>query len=274
MNIETLLVEGQELIALYGLKVIAGLAIFLIGKWLAKVVKSLVARMMSKSKTDPTIVGFTTNIVYVAMMVFVVLAALNQVGIQTTSFIAILGAAGLAIGLALQGSLSNFAAGFLMIAFRPFKAGDFVEAAGVSGTIEEISIFTTTMKTGDNKTIIIPNAKIYEGNIINYSCKDTRRVDLLVGVSYEASLDHVKKVLEELVKSESRVMAEPTHLIAVSELADNSVNLVVRVWVKTADYWAVHFALTEAIKNRFDVEGIGIPYPQRDIHVYEHKSES
>ncbi len=274
MNIEQIIQQAQDLVALYGLKVLAAIAIFIFGKWIARILKSVLIRVLKKSKTDPTIIGFVANIAYVALMVFVVLAALGQLGIQTTSFIAILGAAGLAIGLALQGSLSNFAAGFLMIAFRPFKVGDFIEGAGVAGTVEEISIFTTTLKTGDNKTIIIPNSKISDGNIINYSSKETRRVDLVVGVSYEAKLDHVKAVLEDLVKNEERIMTDPAHLIAVSELADNSVNLVVRAWVKSSDYWPVTFSLTENIKNRFDAEGIGIPYPQRDVHVYEHKSES
>jgi small conductance mechanosensitive channel len=274
VNIEQIIQQAQDLVALYGLKVLAAIAIFIFGKWIARILKSVLIRVLKKSKTDPTIIGFVANIAYVALMVFVVLAALGQLGIQTTSFIAILGAAGLAIGLALQGSLSNFAAGFLMIAFRPFKVGDFIEGAGVAGTVEEISIFTTTLKTGDNKTIIIPNSKISDGNIINYSSKETRRVDLVVGVSYEAKLDHVKAVLEDLVKNEERIMTDPAHLIAVSELADNSVNLVVRAWVKSSDYWPVTFSLTENIKNRFDAEGIGIPYPQRDVHVYEHKSES
>jgi small conductance mechanosensitive channel len=274
VNIEQIIQQAQDLVALYGLKVLAAIAIFIFGKWIARILKSVLIRVLKKSKTDPTIIGFVANIAYVALMVFVVLAALGQLGIQTTSFIAILGAAGLAIGLALQGSLSNFAAGFLMIAFRPFKVGDFIEGAGVAGTVEEISIFTTTLKTGDNKTIIIPNSKISDGNIINYSSKETRRVDLVVGVSYEAKLDHVKAVLEDLVKNEERIMSDPAHLIAVSELADNSVNLVVRAWVKSSDYWPVTFSLTENIKNRFDAEGIGIPYPQRDVHVYEHKSES
>jgi len=274
MDFSVIVDQAKQLLALYGLKIVAALAIFVIGSWVARRVKKLVVSLMTRSKTDPTLVGFTANIAHVAFMAFIVLAALNQLGIQTTSFVAIIGAAGLAIALSLQGSLSNFAAGFLMIAFRPFKVGDFIEGAGVAGTVVEISIFTTTLKTGDNKKIIVPNAKISEDNIINYSANETRRVDLLVGVSYEAALPHVKQVLEDIIKAESRVLAEPEYLIAVSELADNSVNLVVRAWVKTSDYWPVHFALTETIKNRFDEEGIGIPYPQRDIHVYEHKTES
>jgi len=271
MEYTVLIEKAQGLLALYGLKLVAAIAIFFIGKWLAKLLKKALISVLRKGQVDPTIIGFVSNIAFVVMLIMVVLAALGQLGIQTTSFIAILGAAGLAVGLALKDSLANFAAGFMLIAFRPFKVGDFIEAAGVSGSVEEITIFTTMLKTGDNKTIIIPNGKISESNIINYSAKPTRRVDLTVGVSYEASLPHVKSVLEELVANETRILKDPEHLIAVAELADNSVNLVVRCWVKTADYWPVMFALTEAVKNRFDDEGIGIPYPQRDIHLYEHK---
>ena len=272
MDVTGLLEKAQELLALYGLKLVAALAIFIIGKWVAKLVKKIVVKMMTKGKAEATIIGFVSNIAYFAMMAFVILAALGQLGIETTSFIAVLGAAGLAIGLALQGSLSNFAAGFLMIIFRPFKVGDFIEGAGVAGVVEEIAIFTTTMKTGDNKTIIIPNSSLANGNIVNYSAKETRRVDLTVGVSYDADLAQVKAILQELVEADERILKDPAHLIAVAELADNSVNLVVRSWVKTADYWGVMFALTEAVKLRFDQEGIGIPYPQRDVHLYEHKA--
>jgi small conductance mechanosensitive channel len=272
MDVAGLLEQAQGLLALYGLKLVAAIAIFIIGKWVAKIVKSVIAKMMNKGKTDPTVTGFVSNIAYVAMMAFVVLAALGQLGIETTSFIAILGAAGLAIGLALQGSLSNFAAGFLMIIFRPFKVGDFIEGAGVAGVVEEISIFTTTMKTGDNKTIIIPNSSLSNGNIINYSTKETRRVDLTVGVSYDADLKHVKDVLADLIAAEERILKDPAYLIAVTELGADSVNLVMRMWVKSGDYWPVMFAMTEAVKLRLDQEGIGIPYQQRDVHIYEHKA--
>ena len=272
MDLSNIIEQAEALLTLYGLKLLAAVAIFIIGKWVAKRLKVILAKMMAKGKTDPTIIGFTGNIAYVAMMAFVVLAALGQLGIQTTSFIAILGAAGLAIGLALQGSLSNFAAGFLMIIFRPFKVGDFIEGAGVAGVVEEISIFTTTMKTGDNKTIIVPNSSLSNGNIVNYSAKATRRVDLLVGVSYDADIKHVREVLEELIAAEERVLKDPAHLIAVSELGADSVNFAVRLWVNSSDYWPVMFAMNEAVKLRFDQEGIGIPYPQRDVHVYEHKA--
>ena len=263
---------GKELVITYGIKVLAAIAIFIIGKMIAKWVKKLVIKVMKKADVDQIIIGFTSSIAYIAMLAFVVVAALGQLGIQTTSFIAILGAAGLAIGLALQGSLANFAAGFLMIIFRPFKVGDVVEAAGVTGKVNAIHIFTTTLTTPDNKTIIIPNAKLGGDNIINYSTQATRRVDLTVGVSYDADLKEVRAILEDIVSKDARILSDPEHQIAVAELADNSVNFVVRVWVESADYWGVFFDTTEAVKVRLDQAGIGIPYPQRDVHVYEHKA--
>jgi small conductance mechanosensitive channel len=260
-------VQVQDVVAVWGLKVIAAIAIFIIGRWIAKGVRKGVRRMMEKTETDPIITGFVGSITYIALLAFVIIAALGQLGIQTTSFIAIIGAAGLAIGLALQGSLANFAAGFLMIMFRPFKVGDFIEGAGVAGVVESIQIFTTTMKTGDNKTIIIPNAKLSGDNIINYSAKPTRRVDMTVGVAYDADLSIVRDVLKDIISKESRIHSSPEPLIAVAELADSSVNFVVRVWTDTGDYWGVMFEMNETIKNRFDAEGIGIPFPQRDLHI-------
>jgi len=268
---EEIITLVQGYLAQYGLKVIAAIAIFIIGRIVAKWVRGLVERMLKKGNTDPMIIGFVSSLAYIGMIAFVVLAALGQLGIETTSFIAVLGAAGLAIGLALQGSLANFAAGFLMIVFRPFKVGDFIEGAGEAGVVEEIQMFTTTLRTGDNKTIIIPNAQLSNGNITNYSAKETRRVDLTVGAAYEADIKHVRKVLQEIIDADERIMDDPAPMIAVGELADNSVNFVVRVWVKTGDYWGVYFDTTEAVKVRFDEENIGIPYPQRDVHLYEHK---
>jgi small conductance mechanosensitive channel len=259
--------QSQELVTAWGLKVLAAIAIFIIGRWIAKAVRGGVRRMMNKGDVDPIVIGFVSSITYIALLAFVVIAALGQLGIQTTSFIAILGAAGLAVGLALQGSLANFAAGFLMIIFRPFKVGDFIEGAGVAGVVEAIHIFTTTLKTGDNKIIIIPNAKLSGDNITNYSAQETRRVDMTVGVAYDADLSVVRDVLNDIISKEERAMKDPAPLVAVAELADNSVNFVVRVWTKTGDYWGVKFDMTETIKNRFDAEGIGIPFPQRDIHI-------
>lgn len=259
--------QVQDIVAVWGLKVIAAIAIFIIGRWVAKGVRTGVRRMMGKADVDPIIMGFIGSITYIALLAFVIIAALGQLGIQTTSFIAILGAAGLAIGLALQGSLANFAAGFLMIMFRPFKVGDFIEGAGVAGVVDTIQIFTTTLRTGDNKTIIIPNAKLSGDNIINYSAQTRRRVDMTVGVAYDANLSKVRDVLKDIISKESRVHSDPEPLIVVGELADNSVNFVVRVWTDTGDYWGVKFSMTETIKNRFDEEGIGIPFPQRDLHI-------
>lgn len=271
-NLADLIPKIQELVAVYGLKLIAAIAIFIIGRILARWLRGLVARMMEKADVDPMIIGFVTNLAYTGLLVFVVIAALGQLGIQTTSIIAVIGAAGLAIGLALQGSLANFAAGFLMIVFRPFKVGDFIEGAGTAGSVKDIQMFTTTLMTPDNKTIIIPNAKLSGDNIINYSSAPTRRVDLTVGVAYDADIKHVKGVLEDIVAQDSRVLKDPPHKIAVAELADNSVNFTVRMWVNSGDYWGVYFDTTEIVKLRFDEEGIGIPYPQRDVHIYDHKA--
>ena len=271
-NTAQLLQAGMDLLMQYGPKLLAAIIIFYVGKLLSKWLKRLVIRMMTKASVDPLIVSFTSSLVYMAMMVFVVVATLGQVGIQTTSFIAILGAAGLAIGLALQGSLSNFAAGFLLIIFRPFKVGDVIEAAGVTGKVDEIQIFTTTLKTPDNKTIIVPNAKLSGDNIINYSTQKTRRVDMVVGVSYDADLKEVRAILNDIVNKDERILKDPEPLIVVGELADSSVNFFVRVWVNSADYWGVYFDANETVKLRMDEAGIGIPYPQRDVHLYEHKA--
>jgi small conductance mechanosensitive channel len=266
-DVSRLWIQVQDIVTVWGLKVIAALAIFIIGRWIAMLVRRVVRRVMERAKVESIIIGFVSSIAYIALLAFVVIAALGQLGIQTTSFIAILGAAGLAIGLALQGSLANFAAGFLMIIFRPFKVGDFIEGAGVAGIVEEIQIFTTTLKTPDNKIIIVPNAKLSGDNITNYSALETRRVDMTVGVAYDADLSHVKKVLNNIITQDGRILSDPASQVVVAELADSSVNFIVRVWTKTADYWAVKCDLTETIKNRFDAEGIGIPFPQREIHI-------
>jgi len=268
---EGLISNVWELLTIYGLKVIAAIVVFVVGRWIAKGLTTFAEKVMNKRQVDPTIVSFVGNMTYIALLVFVVLAALGQLGIQTTSFIAIIGAAGLAIGLALQGSLANFAAGFLMIIFRPFKVGDYIEGAGVGGTVEVIQIFTTQLKTPDNKTVIIPNAALTAGNITNYSAKGTRRVDLVFGIGYGDDIDHAKKVIMDVLAKEERILKDPATTIGVVELADSSVNFAVRPWVKADDYWSVYFNLTENIKKNFDSQGISIPFPQRDVHMYEHK---
>jgi small conductance mechanosensitive channel len=249
--------------------IIIAAAILFGGIWLAKQIKKYVVLMMERRNVDALLASFSSNIVYVALVAFVVIAALSQLGIQTTSFIAIIGAAGLAIGLALQSSLSNFASGVMIIAFRPFKVGDFIEAGGVAGVVEGIQIFSTQMRTGDNKAIIIPNANITDSNITNYSAKDTRRVDMVFGIGYDDDIKKAKDVLIELINDDDRILKDPEAVVAVSELADSSVNFVVRPWVKSADYWGVMFDFTEAVKLRFDKEGISIPYPQQDLHLHK-----
>ena len=268
---ESTLQNIYGLVVVYGIKVIAALAIFIIGRWVAKGFRNLTTRLMNKRDVDPTITGFVANLTYIALLAFVIIAALGQLGIQTTSFIAILGAAGLAIGLALQGSLSNFAAGFLMIIFKPFKVGDFVEAAGVAGTVEAIQIFTTTLKTPDNKTVIIPNSSVTSDNIVNWTVKGTRRVDMVFGIGYDDDIDKAKQILSDVIGKDERILKDPPLQIAVSELADSSVNFVVRPWVNIADYWGVYFDAMENVKKAFDAAGVSIPYPQQDVHMYEHK---
>jgi small conductance mechanosensitive channel len=272
MEVQQLIAKGYELGAEFGVNILAALAIFIIGRWVVKYLKKLTLRVMEKRNVDPTLAKFVANLAYVALLAFVVIAALGMLGIQTTSFIAVLGAAGLAVGLALQGSLSNFAAGVLMIIFRPFKVGDFVEGAGVAGIVEEIQIFTTRLASPDNKTIIIPNAKLTADNIINYSAKGTRRADMVFGIGYDDDIDKARSIISDVLSSDERVLKEPPLQVAVSELADSSVNFVARAWVNAADYWGVVFDVTETVKKRFDAEGINIPFPQRDVHLYEHKA--
>jgi small conductance mechanosensitive channel len=267
---EQMLNQVYQLLTVYGLKVLAAAAVFIVGRWVAKGVRKLVERVMIKGKVDPTLVSFTSNMAYIGLLAFIVIAALGQLGIQTTSFIAVLGAAGLAVGLALQGSLSNFAAGFLLIIFRPFKVGDLIEAAGVFGVVEAIQIFTTQLKTADNKTVIVPNAKLTDDNIVNWTVKGTRRVDMVFGIGYDDDIDKARSLMADIIAEDSRVLKTPAPQISVSELADSSVNFVVRPWVKVEDYWGVHFDLTEKIKKAFDANGVSIPFPQRDVHVYQH----
>ena len=272
MEMSTILQQGQELVANFGFDLIAAIVIFVVGRWVAKGLAGLVRKVMTKAEVDEMLVRFVGSLVYFTMLAFVAIAAVSALGVQTTSFIAVLGAAGLAVGLALQGSLANFASGVLIIVFRPYKVGDFVEAGGVSGTVEGVQVFSTIFKTGDNKKVIVPNSEVTAGVITNYSANETRRVDLVAGVGYEDDLDKVKQVLEDIVSKDDRILADPAPKIAVHELADSSVNLVVRPWVKTSDYWGVYFDLTEQIKKRFDSEGISIPFPQRDVHVYQHST--
>lgn len=272
MDITDLLQKVQTIIAEFGLNIVAALAIFIIGLWLTKGVTALSRRAMERARVDAMLARFIAHLVYFGLLTFVLIASVNKLGVQTTSLIAVLGAAGLAVGLALQGSLSNLASGVLIIVFRPYKVGDYIEGGGVGGTVEELQVFTTVLKSPDNKRIIVPNSHMMGGTITNYSAMPQRRIDLVVGVAYDADLDRVRRVLMEILESDERVLEEPAPVIGVAELADSSVNFVVRPWTDAGNYWPLRFDLNEQIKKRFDAEGIGIPFPQRDVHIYEHKS--
>ena len=250
-----------------GINILVAIAIFIVGKWLARKITNIIVSLLNRVKgMDETLVRFLENIIYYILMMVVVLTALSKVGVETTSFFAILGAAGLAIGLALKDSLGNFASGVMLIMFKPFKLGDFVTVAGVSGTVKELSIFSTVVITGDNQKMIVPNGAITSGTIVNVNANPTRRVDLLVGIGYDDDIKKAKDVLTNILEGDDRIIQNKGLTVAVSELADSSVNFVVRAWVNTPDYWAVKFDLTEQVKLRFDKEGISIPYPQQDVH--------
>ncbi len=269
MDMEKILSIISDWAVIYAVKIVGAIAIIVIGRIVVGVLSNMVIRLMRKSDTDETLTKFIGSLVRITLLVFVFIAALGTLGVQTTSFVAIIGAAGLAIGFALQGSLSNFAAGVMLIIFRPFKAGDVVEAGGSTGSVEEVRIFNTIMKTPDNKKVIIPNSKITGDTIVNYSSKDKRRVDMVFGIGYDDDIRKAKETLEQILASDSRILKDPEPTVAVSELADSSVNFVVRPWVKTEDYWGVFFDITEKVKLTFDEKGISIPYPQQDLHLYK-----
>ncbi len=255
-------------ITTYSLKVVGAILICIIGKWLARYLSKLLGKILRKNNMDETLTSFLGHITYYTLFLLVLIAAASQLGINTTSFLTIVGAAGLAVGLALKDSLSNFASGVMLILFRPFKVGDYVTAGGQSGTVESINIFNTILKTPDNQMVIVPNSSITTDVITNVNAKPTRRIDLVVGIGYDDNIGEAKSVLEDLIKADSRILSDPAPTIAVSELADSSVNFVVRPWVKTADYWAVRRDLIEKIKLTFDEKGISFPYPQQDVHMY------
>jgi small conductance mechanosensitive channel len=246
--------------------IIFAIAIVVIGRMAAKWIVKQLRKMMVRSDLDPILVNFAGSIANAVLLLLVFIAALNQLGVDTTSLIALLGAAGLAIGLALQGSLQNFAAGVMMTVFRPFKLGDFIDAGGVTGIVEHIAIFSTTLKTGDNREIIIPNGQIYAGAITNFSARDTRRIDMVFGIGYDDDMLTAKQIMDDILQKHELVLADPEPVVAVAELADSSVNFNVRPWVKSDDYWGVRSDLIEKIKLAFDKNGISIPYPQMDIH--------
>jgi len=258
----------QALLIPWGIRLGIALAIFVIGRWIARWLTSVVRKLMTKSNMDVMLINFLGNLVYTVLILVVVMATLDHLGIKTTSLLAVFGAAGLAIGLALKDSLSNFSSGVMIILFRPFKVGDFIEAGGATGTVEEVRMFATILRTGDNRQIIVPNGQIYSDTITNYSAKPTRRIDLVFGIGYGDDLARAKKIIGDIMQQDERILSDPAPGIALGELADSSVNFNVRPWVKSADYWPVRADLLEKIKLAFDANGISIPYPQHDVYMH------
>jgi len=258
----------------YSINILAALLVFIVGKWLSRRIANLIARILKKKDVDETAIRFLKSLTYYALVAGVVIAALSRLGVNTTSFLAIVGAAGLAIGMALKDSLSNFAAGVMLILFKPFKIGDVVSAAGITATVEKITIFNTIFCTGDNQLVIVPNSKIISDTITNINARDTRRIDLTVGISYSDDMTRTKEILEGLAREDGRILTDPSPAVAISELADSSVNLVFRPWVRTEDYWGVRSDLIEKIKTSLDAAGISFPFPQQDVHLFVEKEAS
>jgi small conductance mechanosensitive channel len=266
---EEFLQRLPEYLMTYGLRIIAAVVIFLVGRWIARLVSRLVEKLLVKSNVEPTLASFFRKLCFFLILAFVIIAAIDKIGIQTTSLVAVIGAAGLAIGFALQGSLSNFAAGVMILIFKPFKVGDFVEVAGTLGGVEDVGIFNTILNHPDNRRIIVPNSQITADKITNFTAIDKRRVDMVFGISYDDDIRKAKDILTALVGSDPRVLKDPAPLVAVSELGDSSVNLVVRPWTKPADYWGVYFDTLEKGKTELEKAGLSIPFPQRDVHMYQ-----
>lgn len=253
----------------WGVRLLTALLIFLIGRWLANIIVRVSKRLMKQAHLDDMLTAFLGNIFYTVLLLVVVMAALDRLGVQTTSLLAVFGAAGLAIGLALKDSLANFSSGVMLIIFRPFKVGDFIEAAGIGGIVEEVRIFNTVMRTGDNREIIVPNSHIYGGPITNYSARSTRRIDMVIGIGYGDDIRQAKQLVEDLFQQDKRILADPAPAVSVADLADSSVNLNIRPWVNSADYWNVRSDLLQQVKQTFDEHGITIPYPQQDVHMHQ-----
>ena len=266
---EDLLKQLQAVVAEYGLQVIGALATIIIGIWIAKMLAKYVGKLLRKRDVDETLTKFLVSLVRIGLITFVIISAASQVGIQTASFVAVIGAAGLAIGFALQGSLSNLAAGVMLIIFKPVKVGDYIEGGGATGSVESVGIFVTTLVTVDNKVVYIPNSTLTGGNITNFTAKDKRRVDMVFGISYNDDIDKARNAINEVINASPKILQEPKADILVSELGDSSVNFNVRPWVNTADYWNVYFDVHEQIKKKFDEQNISIPFPQRDVHMYQ-----
>ncbi|MDT3697309.1 MAG: mechanosensitive ion channel [Ignavibacterium sp.] len=271
MDWKEILPELRQYVTEFGIHIISAAAILIIGIWVSKSVTKLLKKILNKKNVDITLVEFSSSALKFALYLFVIIAAVSRLGIETTSLIAALGAAGLAIGLALQGSLSNVAAGIMLIIFRQVKVGQFIESGDVKGTVEKVGIFNTTLITIENKVIFIPNSKLINDNIINYSEKENRMIDLVVGISYKDDIDKAKSTLQSIIDNDADILKQPAAIIAVGELTDNSVRIYVRPWVVNKKAVEVRFRLIEQIKKKFDEENISIPYPQRDVYIHQSK---
>lgn len=268
-NMEGIVATIYDIGATYGLKILLALITLLIGLWIIKAIMRALGKNMEKKEIDPTLRQFLGSLLSMVLKVLLIISVISMLGVEMTSFVAILAAAGFAIGMALSGTLQNFAGGVMLVIFKPFKVGDFIDAQGFTGTVKEIQIFNTILKTPDNKTIIIPNGGLATGSMTNFSTEPDRRVDFTFGIGYNDDIDKAKALITKLIEADSRIYNDPTPFIAVSELADSSVNLVVRVWASASDYWGIFFDLTENVKKTFDKEGISIPFPQTDVHIYK-----
>lgn len=270
-NPQTFLDDLSDFGSAWGPKLLGAVAVYVIGMWIARIIRGVVKKALMRAKSEEMLANFVANMVHIGLIVFVVIMVMGTIGIPTTGFAAIIAAAGFAVGFALQGSLGNFASGVMVMIFKPFKPGDFIEGAGHAGVVEDVGIFATIMKTGDNKKIIVPNGELTDSSLVNYSANPTRRIDMVFGIGYDDDIDKARDVLTRIVEADERILKDPAPQIAVSELADSSVNFVCRPWVNSADYWAVKFDTTERVKKEFDAAGLSIPYPQRDVHMHEVK---
>jgi small conductance mechanosensitive channel len=267
MEMEEYVEEAGSMILTYAPKVLLAILVLIIGLWIIKRISRGMTNLMTKRNVDPSLIPFLRGLIGVLLKVMLVISVVSMLGVETTSFIAILGAAGLAVGLALSGTLQNFAGGVMILIFKPFKVGDFIDAQGHMGTVREIQIFNTIMKTPDNKTVIIPNGGLATGSMVNFSTEPTRRVDMSFGIGYSDDIDKAKSILMRLLEEDERVLKDPAPAVAVAELADSSVNFNVRPWVNAGDYWGVYLDMQEKVKKAFDAEGVSIPFPQMDVHV-------
>ncbi|WP_024750169.1 mechanosensitive ion channel family protein [Crocosphaera subtropica] len=268
-NLEAIITKLPEWLVSFGLQLLAAIIILLIGIQVAKFSRKLAEKALQKTKVDTTIISFLSNVVYVTVLALVTIIVLGQVGVKTASLIAILGSVGIAVGLALQGSLSNIASGLMLVIFRPFRVGDYIEGGGTAGIVKEIQIFNTILTSPDNRRIFVPNSKFFESSITNYSAEATRRIDLVFGIGYEDNIKKAKQLLTDILTEDSRILTDPSPTVGLLELGDSSVNFAVRPWVKQADYWDVYFSLQETVKQRFDEAGINIPFPQTDVHIHQ-----